>query len=81
MKCLKNFKPYAINTVLIYTALLLLLVFGFSSCTNHQKSEATQYITDEPDSQFLVYASEIDLAEIQLGQLAQQKGTFRRLKN
>jgi putative membrane protein len=71
-----------------FFATLLLLV----SCTNNQGTEDSKDVAEErndakfddnkqqQDAQFLVNAAEINLEEIQLGQLAQQKGTVTHVK-
>jgi putative membrane protein len=85
-KCLKKFKREAINTVLIYTAILLVVMFGFSACSNNKTEDTNetgkeQITTVKEDSsrtddgvQFLMDVTEINLKEIKLGQLAQQFG-------
>jgi putative membrane protein len=68
---------------------LLLSLMSFVSCENKPKDskEAAQEInkpnsdyTKESDERFLVRAAEINLEEIQLGQLAQQRGTLAEVK-
>jgi putative membrane protein len=63
-----------------------------SSCTDTRQPDDTKEIAEdqneekfdnnkqEKDAQFLVNAAEINLEEIQLGQLAQQKGTSAHVK-
>lgn len=68
---------------------LFLSLLSFVSCDNRPKDskEAAQEInkpnsdyTKESDERFLVRAAEINLEEIQLGQLAQQQGTMAEIK-
>lgn len=80
-------KKYALvkeSSILTLFAVCISLVV---SCGNNQKQEDTKEIAveqneskfddkkQEKDAQFLVNASEMNLEEIQLGQLAQQKGS------
>lgn len=63
-----------------------------ASCTNNQKQEDTKVVAEEyndakfdnnkkeKDAAFLVKAAEINLEEIQLGQLAQQNGSVAHVK-
>ena len=86
MKKIAKFRKSLFKTILVASTL-----FG-ASCMNDQKPEATQYVADEnaeakpgntpttKDPQFLADAAEINLTEIQLGQLAQQKGTMQEVK-
>lgn len=64
----------------------------FASCTNNQRPDDTTDVAEEhndakfvndrqaDDAQFLVNAAEINLEQIQLGQLAQQHGTTTQVK-
>lgn len=71
--------------------LSLMVVLTFSACNNNPKSEDTKEVatehneakfenTKETDAQFLVNAAEMNLEEIQLGQLAQYKGSMAHVK-
>ncbi len=65
-------------------------LFSISACTNTSKPEDTKKVAVEEnqmkmennknDAQFLVSAAEINLEEIQLGQLAQKNSTMRDVK-
>ena len=67
-------------------------VLIFASCGNPQRSSDTSKVAQdrneerfddskqEKDAQFLVNAAEINMKQIQLGQLAQQKGTSTHVK-
>lgn len=71
-----------------FFAILLVMV----SCNSNPKQEDTKVVAEdhneakfdtnkqEKDAQFLVNAAEIDLEEIQLGQLAQQRGVTTHVK-
>ncbi len=79
---MKNITPY--KSSLLQVTLVAAILFSLSSC-NNQKTENTQAVAEESnkakfdstakenDAEFLVKAAEINLEEIQLGQLAQQK--------
>ncbi len=68
-------------------------IFLFAACSSTDKPEDTKDVAEElneskfddnkqeKDAQFLVNAAEINLEEIQLGQLAQQKGTADEVKS
>ncbi len=84
MESLINFKRNAINSIIIYSVLLLLVVFSFSSC-NNPKTEDSKSMAEESnaakfnetadrekDAQFLVDAAEINLEEIKCGKFAEQ---------
>lgn len=74
------------------TAFLAIALIGVTSCSNNQKPEDTKDVAEEhneakfdntskeSDSQFLVDAAEINLEEIQLGQLAQQSSNMSVVK-
>ena len=75
-------------------AFILGIAIAFSSCNNAGKSgEDTKAVADEhnnakydssdtkKDAEFLVEATEINLKEIKLGQLAQQEGTIPEVRN
>ncbi|MHB8260483.1 MAG: DUF4142 domain-containing protein [Bacteroidia bacterium] len=77
---------------LLQVTLLTTTIFSLSSCSNNQEAENTQAVADESnqakfdttakakDAEFLVQAAEINLEEIQLGQLAQQKSKLADIK-
>lgn len=77
---MKNYKLYKVSFVALLTALCF-------SCKNSQKEESPidtvkeinevtlDDTSKEADAQFIVKATEISLAEIQLGQLAQKLGS------
>lgn len=79
-----NKNSYIKGALLLVTFVTIILLF--SSCSNNQKPEDTKDVAEEhneakfdnnkqeKDAQFLVNAAEINLEEIQLGQLAQQIG-------
>jgi len=74
-------------------SLSLVLILVFSSCSNNNKPEDTKEVASEhndakfdnakaeDDAKFLVSAAEINLEEIQLGQLAQGNGTIAEVKD
>ena len=74
------------NTML-FLATLILITFTATSCNENQKTDDSTKVAAaennakfdnkklEKDAQFLVDAAEINLEEIQLGQLAREKGT------
>ncbi|HEU4496308.1 MAG TPA: DUF4142 domain-containing protein [Flavobacterium sp.] len=77
----------------ILSALFLLGTLSLSSCKNENKAEDPKEVAEdqnetkfeesdakEDDSQFLVDAAETDLKEIEIGKLAQQKGTDPEVK-
>jgi putative membrane protein len=73
--------------------LVTALVFSLSSCSNNQKTEDTKEVANEQndqkfdsnkkekDADFLVDAAEINMMEIQLGQLAQTNGVSQDVKS
>lgn len=79
-----NKNSYLKGALLLVTFVTIILLFA--SCSNNQKPEDTKDVAEEhneakfdnneqeKDAQFLVNAAEINLEEIQLGQLAQQIG-------
>ena len=81
MKKITQFKKSFFKTILVASTL-----FG-ASCSNNQKPEEIQIVTNEnseinmdstntkKEAQFLAKAAEINLEEIQLGQMAQQNST------
>ncbi len=83
------FKSKTLN-LLFASASLMLLVTTLPSC-NNEKPEDTKEVAEEhndakfdnakeDDAKFLVSAAEINLEEIQLGQLAQTRGTTTHVK-
>lgn len=82
-------KLYGLLVQVTFVVIVLLI----SSCSNSQKPKDTKEVAEdrnedkfdnnkqEKDAQFLVNAAEIDLEEIQLGQLAQQNGTTTHVKD
>ncbi len=83
---MKNYKSAVLQATLI-----IVIVFGASSCMNN-KPEDTKVVAEdhndakfdknnsEKDAQFLVNAAEIYMEEISLGQLAQQSGNASHVK-
>lgn len=77
---------------LFFTATLSLF-FGTVSCKDESKTDSKEVAEEqneeafennddkEDDSEYLVAAAEIDLKEIELGKLAQEKGTHQEVKN
>lgn len=88
MKNITHFK-----TGLLQATLITATLFSVSSCSNNQKPEDTKDVAEEhneakfdktnneKDAQFLVNAAEINLEEIKLGQLAQQKSRMTIVKD
>ena len=84
MESLINFKRNAINSIIIYTALVLLIVVSLSSCSGNPKTEDSKDMAEknndvkfentdkEKDAQFLVDAAEINLEEIRFGKFAKE---------
>lgn len=83
---MKNFK-----TVFIQTTLIIAVINGITSCENNNSKDTKDVAEDhndakfdkndnEKDAQFLVNAAEINMEEISLGQLAQQKGSTNHVK-
>jgi putative membrane protein len=74
------------------TVTFVATVLLFASCNNSQRPRDTKEVAEErndenfnntqqeKDAQFLVNAAEINLKQIQLGQLAQQKGSSTHVK-
>ena len=87
MKKLKNLK-----TALIDGTLIIALAFGISSCGNNAKTEDTKEVAEdhneakfddnktEGDAEFLVNAAEINMMEIQLGELVASKAMMGEVK-
>lgn len=84
-------KTSLIKITLLQVAIVT-TIFLTASCTNNQRAQDTKEVAEEHndakfddnkqerDAQFLVNAAEINLEEIQLGRLAQQKGTTNHVK-
>lgn len=83
---MKNFKP-----VLHIATLIIAVIVGITSCKNNYSKDTKDVAEDhndakfdknenEKDAQFLVNAAEINMEEISLGQLAQQKGSTNHVK-
>jgi putative membrane protein len=83
---MKNFK-----TVFIQATLIIAVLIGITSCKNNYSKDTKDVAEDhndakfdkndnEKDAQFLVNAAEINMEEISLGQLAQQKGSSNHVK-
>jgi putative membrane protein len=79
MKNKKRFK-----TILLQTALMIAISFGISSFSNVQKANEAKSVAnvqnDANDAKFLATAAEINLEEIKLGQLVQQKSKQKDIK-
>ena len=85
-------KKFKLTTATWIQASLMVCILLFTSCDYNQKAGDTKEIAEgrndakfdnnekEEDAQFLVNAAEINLEEIQLGKLAQQKGTTVHVK-
>jgi putative membrane protein len=81
---------YFKNAILLITIVTTLLIIV--SCSNNKKPDDTKEVAEEHndakfdnkeqerDAQFLVNAAEINLEQIQLGQLAQQNGSAIHVK-
>ncbi|WP_044117712.1 DUF4142 domain-containing protein [Alkaliflexus imshenetskii] len=86
MKKIRNFNLLILLVTFLGTTLLS------ASCTNSQKPKDTRDVAQkhneekfdskkqERDAQFIVNAAEINMAQIQLGQLAQQRGQSTHVK-
>ena len=86
MKKINYFKGALLQVIFVATILLI------ASCGNNQKQVDTRDVAEEQneakfdnnkqekDAQFLVNAAEINLKQIQLGRLAQQKGSTTQVK-
>ncbi len=82
-----NFKTLFLQAILVFAT-----VFGLYSCENKPKAKDPEEVaedrnegkqdpaTKEKDEEFVMKAAEINWEEIQLGQLAQQKGTMADVK-
>jgi putative membrane protein len=81
------------KTAIIDGMLIIVIAFGITSCGNSTKPEDTKDTAEEHndakfdnnktenDAQFLVDAAEINLMEIQLGNLAAEKGMTAEVKD
>lgn len=80
------------NVGFFYCSFLLLTAIGFASCNSDGKNADTKEVAEdkneakfdkpkEDDAAFLVSAAEINLEEIDLGNLAQQKATMAEVKD
>lgn len=80
------------KSILLLTVVLLITSFNFTSCKESPKKEDSKEIaeelnepkkdaTSEKDEKFLVNAAEMNLEEVQLGKLAQQKGSSADVKS
>ena len=80
MENMKRFK-----TILLQTALMIAISLGISSFSNGHKANDAKPVanvqTEAKDAKFLATAAEINLEEIKLGQLAQQKSTMKDVKD
>lgn len=86
-------KTSVVDVAYYAVSLSLVLMLVFSSCSSNNKPEDTKEVASEhneakfdnakaeDDAKFLVSAAEINLEEIQLGQLAQSKGTIAEVKD
>lgn len=86
-------KTSVVDVAYYAVSLSLVLMLVFSSCSSNTKPEDTKEVASEhneakfdnvkaeDDAKFLVSAAEINLEEIQLGQLAQSKGTIAEVKD
>ncbi len=82
-----------IKTALLQTALMMAVSLSISSLSSAQKANDTKSVANvqneakdaninkERDAKFLATAAEINLEEIKLGQLAQQKSTMKDVKD
>ncbi len=78
------------NTLLLPATFIIAIILGTASCNNMQNPGVTSAGADSAksgsknmgsDAQFLVTVSGINLEEIKLGQLAQEKGTMAHVKD
>ncbi len=76
----------------LVASLIIMIVFAFISCNGDKKPEDTKVVAEEhndakfdnakeDDAKFLVTAAEINLEEIQLGQLTQKNGMIKDVKD
>lgn len=83
---MKNYKATVFQVLLFIT-----VIIGTASCTNKESKDTKEAANEtndakfdknstENDAQFLVNAAEINIQEISLGKLAQQKGTTSHVK-
>jgi len=89
-KTIKKLKSRFLEIAFVSAATVLVLTLTLPSC-NNEKAEDTKDVAEEhndakfdnakeDDAKFLVSAAEINLEEIQLGQLAQSRGTTSQVK-
>lgn len=73
-----------VKKVLFQVIITSITLFGISSCNNNQTKDihelTSNTISQEKDAQFLIKAAEINLEEIWLGQLAQEKSKMTDVK-
>ena len=89
-KAIKTFKSRFIKIEFLSAAAMLIIAVTLSSCNNAKRedpksvaeehNEAKFDNANEDDAKFLVNAAEINLEEIQLGQLAQTQGRSAHIK-
>lgn len=84
--------PYNIIKAVVLKVTFMASILLFASCDNNQKPEDTKVVAEEineekfdnskkeKDAQFLVNVAEINLEQIQLGKLAQQRGKTAPIK-
>ncbi|MFM9911198.1 MAG: DUF4142 domain-containing protein [Chitinophagaceae bacterium] len=84
---MKHFKKYVLYTSFLFVAILTLIACNDNDNSKDSKKVATDAndkkfdnTNREQDAKFLVNVAEINLEEIKLGQLAQQKGTMADVK-
>lgn len=83
-------KPQFIKSAFYVAATTVLFTFSFAACNSTKPEDTKEVATEhneakfdsdkESDAKYLVSASEINLEEVQLGQLAQTKGTAAHVK-
>lgn len=80
-----------VKSILLQAAIVATAFAGVSACTPNKAQDSTEVAQEsneakftsnkvEEDSEFLVYAAESNLEEINLGKLAQEKGTISHVK-
>lgn len=89
-KAIKTFKSRFIKIEFLSSAAMLILAVTLSSCNNTKREDSKSVAEEhneakfdnanEDDAKFLVNAAEINLEEIQLGQLAQTQGRSAHIK-
>src|SRR6187399_928333 len=91
MKTLKKIRPHKFEGFLILS-ILVVMVLGLFACQNKASTDSKERAEDmneaindnnkaEDDAQFLVNAAEINLMEIQLGNLAADRGSMAEVKD